>query len=249
MGDLSASDEDSSSFTYSLVSGSGDTDNGKFQIQGNQLLASQTFSSGEGPFSVRIRVNDGTDTFDKVFAITVFDGPRIDVLGKGIGIPNGDSDPTIGKDTDFGSVNVGQNRSHTFEITTFGSDTLNPDGSPRVVITGAGAGDFTVIALPKPSVLTDTDVATFTIQFSPSITGLHYATVSIDNNTTTDDPPIFTIQGTGVPVPHIAVVRNQQAILNGDTTPRPPMPPIFATLLWGIAPNGTTSYTTTATPT
>jgi mRNA-degrading endonuclease HigB of HigAB toxin-antitoxin module len=73
IGALSSTDPDAgSSFTYSLVSGSGSTDNASFNISGNQLRASAVFNyETNTSYSIRVRTSDGTATFDKVFTINV----------------------------------------------------------------------------------------------------------------------------------------------------------------------------------
>ncbi|NQX01971.1 putative Ig domain-containing protein, partial [bacterium] len=60
-------------FTYSLVSGPGSTDNSKFKITGNQLLTNAVLDyEAKQQLSVRIQVTDsGRNTFAKVFAITL----------------------------------------------------------------------------------------------------------------------------------------------------------------------------------
>lgn len=72
VGNLSTTDADAGdSHTYSLVSGTGDTNNGNFNISGNTLRTSSTLAAGN--YSVRINTNDGTDDFAKQFTITVVD--------------------------------------------------------------------------------------------------------------------------------------------------------------------------------
>ena len=62
-------------FTYSLVSGTGSTDNDRFAIAGNRLLARSAFDfEAAHTYSIRVRVSDATNlTFEKVFTITVTD--------------------------------------------------------------------------------------------------------------------------------------------------------------------------------
>ena len=74
VGDFSATDADSGdTFTYTLVSGTGDTDNSAFTIAGHQL----TVNAGpdyltKSSYSIRVRVTDsGGQTFEKAFTITV----------------------------------------------------------------------------------------------------------------------------------------------------------------------------------
>lgn len=74
---LSATDSDSTevnSFTYSLISGDGlnDTDNSSFVVSGTSLISSGTFDyETKSSLNINLQVNDGVQTFDKTFALTV----------------------------------------------------------------------------------------------------------------------------------------------------------------------------------
>ncbi|GEM_PF-1599657 len=74
VGTLSAIDQDAGeSYTFSLVAGSGDTDNTSFNINGNELRTSEIFDfETESSYSVRVQVNDGNGgLFDKILAIAI----------------------------------------------------------------------------------------------------------------------------------------------------------------------------------
>ncbi|RNF53082.1 DUF4347 domain-containing protein, partial [Marinomonas hwangdonensis] len=74
VGSFSATDADTGeSFTYSLVAGTGDTDNGKFNIDGANLRVTDRANVPAGTYSIRVQVNDGDATFEKSFSITVSD--------------------------------------------------------------------------------------------------------------------------------------------------------------------------------
>lgn len=74
VGTLSSTDVDSVSFTYSLVSGAGSTDNGSFNLSGATLRANDASALTPGSYSVRVRTTDGVSTpFEKVFSITATD--------------------------------------------------------------------------------------------------------------------------------------------------------------------------------
>ena len=75
VGTLSATDPDAgSTFTYSLVSGTGSTDNAAFNISGTSLRANASFDyETKSSYSVRIRVTDGELNYEEVFTITVTD--------------------------------------------------------------------------------------------------------------------------------------------------------------------------------
>jgi hypothetical protein len=60
VGSFSASDPDAgSSFSYQLVTGTGDTGNGSFNINGNTLRATSNLNfEGQNSYSIRVRVTD-----------------------------------------------------------------------------------------------------------------------------------------------------------------------------------------------
>jgi len=74
VGTLSTTDPDAgNSFTYTLVVGSGDADNGSFNINGNSLRATSSFDfETKSSYTIRIRSTDQGGLFtEKVFTITV----------------------------------------------------------------------------------------------------------------------------------------------------------------------------------
>lgn len=74
VGTLSTTDTDSVSFTYSLVSGSGSTDNASFNISSSTLRANNAAALAAGTYAVRIQTDDGSGgTFAKSFTVTVID--------------------------------------------------------------------------------------------------------------------------------------------------------------------------------
>ncbi|WP_418138932.1 cadherin domain-containing protein [Marinomonas sp. RS-M-Aa-14] len=74
VGSFSATDADTGeSFTYALVSGSGDTNNGLFNINGADLRVTDRANVPAGTYSIRVQVSDGDATFEKSFSITVSD--------------------------------------------------------------------------------------------------------------------------------------------------------------------------------
>ncbi|PIW03645.1 MAG: hypothetical protein COW40_13815, partial [Cytophagales bacterium CG17_big_fil_post_rev_8_21_14_2_50_40_13] len=66
-------DPNNTSFTYSLVSGNGSTDNNAFSIEGDVLIAAQEFDfESKSSYSIRVRTNDGFEgVFEKVLNVTV----------------------------------------------------------------------------------------------------------------------------------------------------------------------------------
>lgn len=78
VGSFSTTDQDTSdTFTYSLVSGTGSTDNASFTISGSSLLTAAMFDyETKSSYAIRVRTTDnGGLTFEKQFTITVADLP------------------------------------------------------------------------------------------------------------------------------------------------------------------------------
>ena len=74
IGLLTTTDADAEdSFTYSLVAGSGDTDNASFSLNGDQLIANAVFDfETQNSFAIRIETNDGNGgIFSQAFTIEV----------------------------------------------------------------------------------------------------------------------------------------------------------------------------------
>jgi len=76
VGLLTATDSDSSSFTFNLVAGTGDSDNELFEIDGDSLRIKQgtliDFESTPS-YSVRVEVSDGTNTYEESLTVSVVD--------------------------------------------------------------------------------------------------------------------------------------------------------------------------------
>jgi len=76
VGDFSTTDPDTgNTFTYTLMAGTGDTDNASFNISGDSLRTSEVFDyMTKNSYSIRVRSTDqGRLYFEKVFTITVID--------------------------------------------------------------------------------------------------------------------------------------------------------------------------------
>ena len=81
VGTLSSTDGTAGeSFTYTLVSGAGDTNNGAFTIVGNSLRATNPGNLTTGANSVRVRTTDAAgNTYDEAFSITVTTNPTVTI--------------------------------------------------------------------------------------------------------------------------------------------------------------------------
>ena len=169
--------------------------------------------------TVTLRSNDadeGTYTFTIQGIGTV---PAMEVRGNNQPIAGGDASPTTDDGTDFGGTDVaGGTVSRSFKIYNQGEATLHLTGNPRVEISGANAGDFTVAAQPPATVAPNGVWRSFQLKFDPSAAGVRRATVTIAG----DDPDhasyTFAVSGEGQQ-PDIEVRGNNVVIAGGDTTP------------------------------
>ena len=153
--------------------------------EGQISIANDDLGVGKNPYTFSIHGSGGY--------------PEMGMLGNGTPIPDGDTTPSTGDGTDFGTVRPdGATASQTFFLANGGKWELELTGTPLVDITGAHASDFTVTAQPAVSVIPRADYSqTYTIEFDPSGEGLRTATVTIDNDDPNENPYDFAIQGTG----------------------------------------------------
>ncbi|MCU0523953.1 MAG: hypothetical protein MUF72_03915 [Elainella sp. Prado103] len=139
VGTLSTIDPDSDEqFTYTLVTGTGSTDNAAFTIVGNQLrLTNPADFETKSNYSIRVRTSDrGNLTFEKVFTINVNDLPE----------QPGDTPPT---DLVISRANIDENVPANSLVGTL--STVDPDRGDTftyALVTGAGSTDnaaFTIV--------------------------------------------------------------------------------------------------------
>ncbi|TDU66522.1 FG-GAP repeat protein [Prosthecobacter fusiformis] len=201
VGTLSATDPDpDSTHTFSLVEGTGDTDNDSFSIVDTQLRISVSADyETKSTYSIRVQADDGEGGLhEQVFTLTILDvaEPVIAILGKDQPITNGDTTPDAADATDFGRVAlINTPVTHLFTIANGGDATLNL-ASPAVVLSGPGAADFKVTTPPAAAVAAS-DQTTFAITFDPLLPGLRTATVTVASDDGANGIYSFTITGFG----------------------------------------------------
>jgi parallel beta-helix repeat protein/VCBS repeat-containing protein len=111
-------------FTYSFVSGAGDTDNAQFQIAGNQLLSNAIYDyEVQNSYSIRVLTTDaGGLNFSKAFTITIL---------------NANDAPA---DITISNANIDENQPIGTAVGTFSS--TDPDlGDTFIYSFAVGAGD------------------------------------------------------------------------------------------------------------
>jgi hypothetical protein len=173
VGSLSVSDVDDSSHTFSLVSGTGDADNGAFSIDGSDLVADDAATLAEGTDSVRIEAADGDGgTYQNAFSISVTDdmaptitatSPADDATGV---LESSNITITFSEDIAFG----------TGEITLREADGGFSDRAAFDVGSDTGSGDGTV-SISGP---------TLRIDPSTELAGMTTYAVQIDAGALTD---------------------------------------------------------------
>ncbi|WP_420317500.1 DUF5018 domain-containing protein [Ekhidna sp.] len=127
VGDFSTSGEDlSGSYSYSLVAGSGDNDNGSFSISGDQLLTSESFNfENKNSYSVLVMSNDGSLTETQVFSISVNDindAPTNITLSGNTIAENNQINDVIGS---FNSTDEDSENTFTYSLVNGAGDTDN----------------------------------------------------------------------------------------------------------------------------
>ena len=130
--------------------------------------------------------------------------PEIDVRQDSTAIPSGGSHS-------FGSLMVGSTSGAiTFTIDNPGTADLHLTGTPKVAVSGTGAGMFVVGAQPV-SPIAPAGSSTFTITFTPTSAGPKTATVTIANDDLNENPYTITLTGTGI-TPEINVRKDTTVI-------------------------------------
>ncbi|HEY0288216.1 MAG TPA: DUF4347 domain-containing protein [Pseudomonas sp.] len=202
VGTLSTTDASiGDSFTYSLVSGAGSTDNASFSLVGDTLKVVDSAALGEGDYSVRIRTTDsGGNAIDHVFSISVSsyvepvaanDTASATEAG---GVANG----TAGANPTGNVLNNDQS-SNTKTVTaiaggtvgaaragTYGNLTLNANGSYTYTVNNANAA---VQALRTNA---DTLTDTFTYTLADNTAATSSATLTVTIHGANDAPQVAT---------------------------------------------------------
>ncbi len=139
-------------------------------------------------------LNGSSGLVETVGTYSGFPAPEIAITGNGVNIGKGDLTPSTSDFTDFGSQAVAAgNIARTFTVLNNGAALLKLG---NIAISGAAAGDFTVITAPVSTVAVGGST-TFTVRFDPSVAGLRTATLSLPNDDADENPFTFAVQGAG----------------------------------------------------
>ncbi len=94
-------------------------------------------------------------------------------------------------------VNEGSPADMVFTVKNTGPHNLTLNGSPRVMVDGANAGQFAVIAQPAATVPGPSGSTTFTVRFSPNGSGPRTAALHIANDDSDESLFDINLSGTG----------------------------------------------------
>ena len=211
VGTLSAADPDTGdTFTYTLVSGTGDTNNASFNISGSILYANNASAMTAGAYSVRIRVSDGSLTYEKALTVTVIDNvaPAAPIIATAITVTNSPT-PTL---EGIAEANSTVKLYDTDGTTVLGTATANGSGSWSIVSSSLSDGAHTITAkavdgagntsaassgraitidttaptsaiVVTPAALRVGETATVTFIFSEAVIGFTNADLTVPNGT------------------------------------------------------------------
>jgi hypothetical protein len=154
--------------------------------------------------------NDGTTSSTSGVVgsqFALYSGPAtissLTVKGNGNGIADNSATTSPTNLTSFGDVQTGSSLTRTYSVHNGGTSSVDFTGTPRIAITGANPGDFSVTQ-NLPATLPAGSDATFQITFTPAAFGNRTAIVSFPNTNTPDGIQNFTVAGNGVaPAPDI----------------------------------------------
>lgn len=185
--------------------------------------------------TVSIPNNDEDRTPYRFAVAGTVSGPDIQVSGNGVPIAKGDGSPSASDDTDFGEVGVtSATGERTFTISNHGNLDLTVSS-----ITASNDFSITATSTPLPATVATGASMTFTVAFDPSALGARKETVTIYSNDSKKIFYTFSVGGTGVAIPEIALSGKGVAIAQGDTSPAAEDDTAF-----GMVPLGTSATRT-----
>jgi hypothetical protein len=205
---------DTSGLTYSLVAGSGDTNNGRFTITGTDLKAGGS-NLAAGTYDIRVRATDAAGNFtDQTFTVTVTAGPSVASINRAgaSALTNATSvDYTVTYNESVTGVDVSD-----FVLTTTGTaggtiasisgsgttytvtvNTLSGDGTLRLDLKNSGTGIVNAVTQAITGGFTSGQTYTLDTTAPTAPSGLDMTAVSDSgtsdtDNITSDTTPTFT---------------------------------------------------------
>jgi putative Ig domain-containing protein/type IX secretion system substrate protein/Big-like domain-containing protein/HYDIN/CFA65/VesB family protein/cadherin domain-containing protein len=171
IGDLSTVDVDAAdSHTYKLVSGTGDTDNGSFEISSLQLITSDALDfETKSSYSIRVQTSDVSgSTLEKVFTVTVSD---INEVPSAVNL----SASTVAENVDLGTI-IGE---------ILATDEDLSDSHIYALITGEGDVDNALFEIADGKLLTKSSLDFESkASYSVRLEAIDEGGLSVENNLT-----------------------------------------------------------------
>lgn len=143
VGTLSVTDADlGDTAAYSLIAGTGDTDNAAFTIEGNVLKAKQSFDfEAKNSYNIRVKTTDSFGaSFEKQLTISVGNLPEVVAPPNGTILGTPGNDPLTGDKSDNTIVGLGGD---DVLLGNAGRDTLQGGDGKDLLSGGAGADILT----------------------------------------------------------------------------------------------------------
>ena len=176
VGTLSTTDPNAgNTFTYSLVGGTGSTDNASFTISGTQVLTAASFDfEAKSSYSIRVRTTDqGGLTFEKALTITVTNVNEAPVITS-----NGGGTTA--------SISVPENTTTVTTVTA-----TDPDAGSTLTYSISGGADAATFAInPTTGVLTFIAAPNFESKTDANNDGVYEVTVSVSDGSLADTQAI-----------------------------------------------------------
>ncbi|NUY82079.1 choice-of-anchor D domain-containing protein [Flavobacterium sp. MAH-1] len=171
-------------------------------------------STGTKTTTITITSNDANTSY--VFSVSgVGTDPEIDVQGNSTSISDGDTTPSTGDWTNFGTTPLQAGFiNRTFTISNSASAT-GPLNLGTITVTGTNPSDFTATQ-PAATTLAAGASTTFTVSFDPTASGTRTATINIPNNDSNESTYDFAVSGFGND-PEMEVLGNGVPILDATT--------------------------------
>ncbi|WP_236344901.1 cadherin domain-containing protein [Paenibacillus plantiphilus] len=189
-------------FTYSLVSGAGSTDNASFQIDGNTLETNAALNyESKSSYSIRVRVTDSANnTFEKPFTITVV---NVNETPTDIALSNASLSEDTASGTTVGALSAtdqdaGEIFTYSLVAGTGDTDNASFTISGSNLVTGTTLDFETKSSYSIRVRVTDSANNTFDKEFTISVTNVNEAPTDIDlsNDSVSENAPIGTTVGT-----------------------------------------------------
>lgn len=164
--------------------------------------------------TVTLRSNDADeDPYTFVVSGTGLDRPDIGVTS------TASSSLTDGSGESHGSVIAGTERSITYTIRNWGSQSLNLTNASATISGASNVGTPVVSNYSATTIADQDELATFTVTYTPPIAGAYGFDIDIISNDPDEATFDIPVTGTATGTPEINIQGNSQDIASGSNTP------------------------------